>query len=195
MFYINFKLLEAKGCSLEDFNNLQIIFQNKTEDLQEVLEKRILQSLYDNYEEKGLIKFNKQKNKSESIHNRVRLTPKGSDLLEDLQIPEINEDDISLYNWLENIYTSEEKEIGNRKKTKLYIALFRVSSGIDRHKLTLLCKSFMRDESQFQYSIRLEYLFWKPANVFSTKFDIEQSRLYQYYIKNKRLFDSKFETL
>jgi hypothetical protein len=134
----------------------------------------------------------KAKNKSDSIQNRIRLSSKGNDLLEDLQVPQINDDDLQLYEWLERTYQKEGKELGNRKKTKLYIALFRVNSGIDRNKLALLCKAFMNDSSQFEWSKRLEFLFFKPGNVFSVKFDLEQSKLYQYYIKHKEHFDNKF---
>jgi hypothetical protein len=144
------------------------------------------------YQELEYVTLVRAKNKSDSIQNRIRLSTKGNDLLEDLQVPEINDDDLQLYNWLEKTYHKEGKELGNRKKTKLYIALFRVNSGIDRNKLALLCKAFMNDSSQFEWSKKLEFLFFKPGNVFSVKFDLEQSKLYQYYIKHKEHFDNKF---
>lgn len=190
--YINFQIAKNKGLTPTDVANLQLICQNKNEKLWEIITETISLQTLDRYQNLGYITLVKAKNKSDSIQNRVRLSTKGYELLEDLQVPEINEDDLMLYDWLEATYKKEDKELGNRKKTKLYIALFRAHSGIDRNKLALLCKTFMNDSSQFEWSMRLEYLFFKPSNVFSVKFDLEQSRLYQYYIKHKEHFDNKF---
>lgn len=190
--YINFELAKTKGLTPTDIVNLQLVSQNKTESLWEIITETVSLVTLDRYQNLGYLTLIKAKNRSDTIQNRVRLTPKGNDLLEDLQVPEINDDDLQLYNWLEKTYQKEGKELGNRKKTKLYIALFRVNSGIDRNKLALLCKTFMNDSSQFEWSKKLEFLFFKPGNVFSVKFDLEQSKLYQYYIKHKEHFDNKF---
>lgn len=190
--YINFQLAKTKGLTPTDVANLQLISQNKTESLWEIITETVSLQTLDRYQNLGYITLVKAKNKSDSIQNRVRLSPKGSELLEDLQVPEVNSEDLMLYDWLESTYKKEDKEIGNRKKTKLYIALFRSHSGIDRNKLALLCKTFMNDSSQFEWSKRLEFLFFKPGNVFSVKFDLEQSKLYQYYLKHKEHFDNKF---
>ena len=190
--YINFEISKKRGLSPTDVVNLQLISQNKTEKLEGIIFDNIPLRILHSYQEQELVTLVKAKNKSDSIQNRVRLSPKGHDLLEDLQVPEINDDDLMLYSWLEAIYKKEGKELGNRKKTKLYVALFRSHSGIDRNKLALLCKTFMNDTSQFEWSKRLEYLFFKPSNVYAVKFDIEQSKLYQYYLKHKQTFDNKF---
>lgn len=190
--YINFEIAKKRGLSPTDVVNLQLISQNKTEKLEGVIFDNIPLSILNSYQEQELVTLVKAKNRSDSIQNRIRLSPKGHDLLEDLQVPEINDDDLMLYGWLESIYKKEGKELGNRKKIKLYIALFRSNSGIDRNKLAFLCKTFINDESQFEWSKRLEYLFFKPGNVYSVKFDLEQSKLYQYYLKHKQNFDNKF---
>lgn len=193
--YINFGLMRKWGLSPVDVANLQLISQNKFEDLEDIVTNNISLEILDYYQRLEYITLVKAKNKADTIQNRIRLSSKGSDLLENLQVPQINEDDLKLYDWLEAIYKAEDKEIGNRTKTKLYIASFRAHSGIDRNKLAFLCKSFMGDSSQFEWSKRLEYLFFKPSNAFSVKFDLEQSSLYRYYLKNKTAFDKKFETL
>lgn len=190
--YINFQLAKTKGLTPTDVANLQLISQNKTESLWEIITETVSLQTLDRYQKLGYITLVKAKNKGDTIQNRVRLSPKGSELLEDLQVPEVNSEDLMLYDWLEATYKKEDKEIGNRKKTKLYIALFRSHSGIDRNKLALLCKTFMNDSSQFEWSKKLEFLFFKPGNVFSVKFDLEQSKLYQYYLKHKEHFDNKF---
>lgn len=193
--YINFEIAKKQGFSPTDVVNLQLISQNKTEKLWEIITETMTLATLDRYQSLEYISLVKAKNKSDSIQNRVRLTPKGNAFLEELQIPMINEDDLKLYTWLESVYKSENKEIGNRKKTKLYIALFRANSGIDRNKLAYLCKVFMNDAAQFEWSKVLEYLFFKPVNMYSTRFDIEESRLYKYYLKHQTMFDNKFKTL
>lgn len=193
--YINFEIAKKRGLSPTDVANLQLISQNKTEKLEGVIFDHIPLPILDAYQQQELVTLIKAKNKSDSIQNRIRLSSKGHDLLEDLQVPEINDDDLMLYSWLESIYKKEGKELGNRKKTKLYVALFRAHSGIDRNKLALLCKTFMNDADQFEWSKRLEYLFFKPSNVYAVRFDLEQSRLYQYYLKHKQTFDNKFSKI
>lgn len=190
--YINFQLAATKGLSPTDVANLQLISQNRTEKLVDIITEFLSLNVLEAYQDREYITLIKAKNKSDSIQNRIRLSSKGHDLLEDLQVPEINDDDLMLYSWLESIYKKEGKELGNRKKTKLYVALFRAHSGIDRNKLALLCKTFMNDADQFEWSKRLEYLFFKPSNVYAVRFDLEQSRLYQYYLKHKQTFDNKF---
>lgn len=193
--YINFEIAKSKGLSPTDVANLQLISQNKTESLWEIITETITLGTLDRYQSLGYASLVKAKHKSDTIQNRIRLTPKGNAFLEELQIPMINEDDLKLYDWLESVYKSENKEVGNRKKTKLYIALFRANSGIDRNKLAYLCKVFINDSSQFEWSKVLEFLFFKPSNMYSTRFDIEESRLYKYYLKHQAMFDNKFKTL
>lgn len=193
--YINFNVVKFMGYSPSDVFNLQIIFQNRTESLEELISDSISNDILMSYSNKGLVTFIKEKNKKDTLANRVRIAPNGSELLSTFQIPEVNEDDLKLYAWLESVYKSENKEIGNRKKTKVFIALFRVNSGIDRNKLAYLCKVFMNDTSQFEWSRVLEYLFFKPANMYSTKFDLEESKLYKYYLRYQDMFDNKFKKL
>lgn len=186
--YINFSLLQGYELNPKDVISLQAIFQNKTEDNEHLLESICNLEKFENL---GLVKFVNGTKKS-SKFKLVRLSDKGSKILEEIQIPEINEDDLNIFSWLEAIYKKEGKEIGNAKKTKSLISQFRVNSGIERNHLAYLCKIFINDEKEMEWSKKLEFLFWKPANLFQTKFDIEQSRLYQYYLKRKEAFDAKF---
>lgn len=192
--YINFKLASNKGYSVSDIIYLQIINQNKLEDLSDII-KNIPVKTLEAYNEASLTVSIKKTKKDQSEESLLRLTSKAKDLLEDIQIPEINEDDLQLYSWLESIYLKAGKEVGNRKKTKIWISLFRSNSGIEKNHLAFLCKAFMNDDKQFEFSQRLEYIFFKPSNMFTVKFDLEQSRLYQYYLKNESFFSSQFEKL
>src|SRR5690554_2577094 len=190
--YINFELLKEKDLDIKSVLLLQACSQNRTEDLGEFMSKNWnpldIQLLY----KKGLIEFIKGK-KNQSDFSKARTTKRGKDVLDELETPLINADDLNVFDWLEKVYKDSGKEVGNRKKTKMYIALFRVHSQIDRNKLGLLINSFLKDDSQMEYSHRMEYLFFKPSSVFQVKFDIEQSRLYQFYLNNKEVFDNAFK--
>ena len=189
--HINFSLLESYGLIPEDVISLQAIFQNKMEDNEHLLE---LICNLEKFEKFELVKYVTGTKKS-SKFKLVRLSDKGSKILEEIQIPNVNQDDLDLFAWLEDIYKKSGKEVGNAKKTKSLISQFRVNSGIERNHLAYLCNVFIKDEKEMEYSKKLEFLFWKPANLFQVKFDIEQSRLYQYYLKRKEQFDAKFLTI
>lgn len=190
--YINFELLKEKDLDIKSVLLLQACSQNRTEDLGEFMSKNWNPLDIQLLHKKGLIEFIKGK-KNQSDYSKARATKRGKDVLDDLETPLINADDLKVFDWLEKVYKDSGKEVGNRKKTKMYIALFRVHSQIDRNKLGLLINSFLKDDSQMEYSHRMEYLFFKPSSVFQVKFDIEQSRLYQFYLNNKEVFDNAFE--
>lgn len=189
--YINFKLLDSYGLSPQDAVALQAIFQNKFEDNAEIISSVCDVEKFENLKLISFIKGTKKASK-ESL---MRLSPKGSKILEDVQVAGVNQDDLDVYAWLEGVYKKENKEIGNMKKTKVLISQFRVNSGIERNHLAYLCKVFISDEKEMEYSQKLEFLFFRPASVFQVKFDIEQSRLYQYYLKRKEQFDEKFRKI
>lgn len=190
--YVNFKIAESFGLIPEDIIVLQAIFQNKFEDQSKLLE--IFENNIQKFEKQDIVKY-VQGSKKASKSSLVRLSDKGAKILEEIQVPGINNDDLDVYSWLEGVYKKQGKEIGNSKKTKSLISQFRVHSGIERNHLAFLCKTFINDEKEMEYSQKLEFLFWKPSNLFQTKFDIEQSRLYQYYLKRKGQFDAKFLTI
>lgn len=193
MSYINFNILSSKNLSIYELGTLQLIKQNKTENLSE--EINFLVSDTDFIEKMsvlGYIEFIKPKNKSQSKWELIRTTKKGNEVLELIETPEISNDDIRLFEYLENTYKSLGKETGNKRKCKIFISQFRAHSGISRNHLAFLCQSFINDEKEIEYSQKLEYLFFKGAHLFSTKFDLYQSRLYQYYEKHKEFFEQQF---
>ena len=183
-------IIEYKVVSYENRNKIK---KNFLKTLESILteDEKILFAKYYQFEQFELISYIKGTKKA-SKESLMRLSPKGNKILEEIQIPAVNQDDLDVYAWLEGVYKKENKEIGNMKKTKVLISQFRVNSGIERNHLAYLCKVFISDEKEMEYSQKLEFLFWKPANVFQVKFDIEQSRLYQYYLKRKEQFDTKF---
>jgi len=189
--YINFSLAAQKNLKPEEIIVLQLISQNRTEDLSQTIQNNVNIAVLSRFKELGLTEHVKAKNKSQTGYNTIRLSKRGRQILEDIQVPEIREDDLIFFSWLAAKYRETEREIGNAKKTKLWIALFRVNSGIEKNNLASLCNHFLEDEENFLFSKRLEYLFFKPATMYE-KFDIEQSRLYQYYLNRKEYFDNLF---
>lgn len=189
--YCNFKLLNSRQLTPLDFSFLLAVKANKIEDNSRVIE-HYFKDVLEKFRETNLITFIKQKNKSQNDYNTVRLTTVGNDWLDDLTTTEIIEDDIKLFNWLEGVYKSMDKEAGNKRKCKNFIAQFRVNSGISRNHLAFLCQTFINDEKEIEFSQKLEFLFFKGANLFSTKFDIYQSRLFQYYERRKDFFEEQF---
>jgi len=189
--YINLKLAKAKDIHLSKIISLQLLKQAKTSDVSEELENYCGAGGLEQLIEEGFVDLIKSK-KNTTLFHLARLSKKGAALLEDIQIPEVEESDLTIFEWLKNTYLSSEREIGNAKKTKLWIALFRVNSGIEKNCLAFLLQTFLNDEDNFKYSQRLEYLFFKPSNMYE-KFDVEQSRLYQYYTNRKSYFDKQFE--
>jgi hypothetical protein len=189
--YINFKLLNKKGLSPVDLIILQLAKQNKNEDLEADLSLQDVNRI-DILEGFGFVDYIKG-DKKQSKLSKLRLTKSGGNLLDDLETPEILPEDILLFDWISDVYMQLGKQIGNKKKTKMYIALFRVHSGIEKNHLAALLEKFVKDESNMEFNFRLEYAFFKPTNVFQVKFELDQSRLYMYYLKNKRVFDQIFE--
>lgn len=191
--YINFKMLDSKGLSYSDLVLLQATKQNRVEDLSHVIEKFSDLDI-EPLKERGYLTHIKGK-KKDSEASKLRLTKKGVTLLEIFETPEVTEEDLMLYDWMATVYESLSKEIGNKKKTKMYVALFRAHSGIEKNCLATLLDMFVKDEDNMEYNHKLEFAFFKPATVYQVKFELEQSRLYQYYLNYKSFFDNKFEEI
>lgn len=145
-------------------------------------------------EKNGYIKYIKGK-KADSLIERMRLDKKGTQFLNELDEPDVEEQDVKIFDWLSAIYKKRGKEIGNGKKTQRLIASFREKSGIEKNHLAYLCNSFINDEEQQEWSFKLEFVFWKPTNLFQTKFVLEDSRLWKYYTKRQNYFDNEFKKL
>ena len=187
--YINTEYLESKSISLIDICILQLAKQQRSENQEAYLEKYEKDVEY--LEKSGLLKTIKGK-KKDSKMSKIRISKAGEEVLTNVEIPEANEDDITLFNWLKTKYLDMGKKLGNQKKTKIYIALFRAHSGIERNKLAFLMSTFLDDERNMEYNMVLEYALYKPQNAYNTKFNLEESRLYQYYLTHEEYFKENF---
>ena len=191
MGYINTKILEQKNLNLTQVALLQILHQNRTEDMSELLES--YNDDLDVLKDRGFIDEVKAKNKQESVFKLLRLSKTGKSVLDTVETPEVSEDDLKIFNWVAGIYANTGREIGNAKRTKMFISQFSKESGISKNSLAFLIQTFINDESQFDWSRKLQNLFFKGESVFSVRFDLHSSRLYQYYLKNENYFLEKFK--
>lgn len=187
--YINTKILKQYNLNLQQVSLLQILHQNRTEDMSELLES--YNGDLDVLNEKGFLNEVKARNKKESVYKRLRLSKKGSELLEDLGTPEVLEEDKKVFEWLKNYYLKADKEIGNGAKTQRHIRDFRTKSGIQKNNLITLVLEFLKENEE--KSKKLEYIWYYPKTAFATRFDLEESWLWNFYQKNKERLDAKFE--
>lgn len=187
--YINTKKLKNHPFSVQDYFNFCAIKNNDFEYIAE----HVSESDYRRYEAVSAIKYIKPKRKGQDVSELVRIH-KISDVLEDITEADIEEQDIKILDWLCNYYINSGKEVGNKKRTARHIRDFRIKSGIQKNNLINLCLAFISDETNMEYSHKLEYLFYKPKNAFAAKFILEDSRLYSYFIKNRVEIEKKFET-
>jgi hypothetical protein len=182
MAYFNFQLATTKGLAPRDVILLQIIHQNKLSDHEDYLKVANLTKV------KPYIKEIKGK-KNQTSWQKLRLNPKGKELLELIQIPDITKGDIQMFEHLCNMYFSEEtnppRKIGNKKKVLQYISCFRNHLSLSLYEMYYLCEEYLKQE---EHTIVLEYIFMKPSKTgFYSKFEnnIHDSRLYQYYDENQ----------
>ena len=192
--YINTQILNSKELSFTQLILLQLCKQQKFEDHSEVIEKGFYPEDIDFLLSRGLIEEIKG-TKQQSKFEKLRCSKSGCNLLDIIEIPEISEQDILLYDWISSVYLKNGKELGNRKKGLLHLTMFRVHSSIDKNRLAFLLKTFLEDENQMNFSNVLQYVFFKPDSIYSTRFDIEGSRLYKYYLNRRDWFEAQFEKL
>ena len=192
MSYINVNLLKSRNLSLHEFAVLCLLRQNKFENNLDILELELNTDVLKKFEDLNLIEQVKRKNKAQNEIELIRTSKKGNEWIDDINTVEVCEDTLKIYNWIENIYLGTNREIGNKKKTKQFIAQFSKESGITRNHLAFLIQSFINTDSEFEWSKKLQFLFFKGDSLFSVRFDLSASRLYQFYQKNENYFMEQF---
>ena len=195
MLYLNFKVIKELEEDGHDALPLLSILSAINQSNFSFLESqwRRIEDTDFTFKGKPLTKKIKRKNKNQPEIETLRLDTAGKELLKEVVESEVMEEDEKVFNWLSEHYKKIGKEIGNGVKTKRHIRDFRIKSGISKNNLLRVCLAFISDQDNMEYSHKLEYLFYKPKTVFETRFDLEESRLYQYYLKHKEHFDKQFE--
>ena len=190
--YVNFEILLKRGLIPQDLLFLQAVKQQQTEDLGDMVAMLMDDQRYEFLIEKEYVKTIKGTSKMTEIE-KIRLTTKGARLLDDIQTAYVTDEDIVLRDWLIKQYENEGKQIGNRKKIATGIAQFRAETGIEKNALAFLFKSFISDEENMVYNLKLEKMLFSSKSMFSTKFNINECRLHDYYMKRKNYFDKQFK--
>ena len=181
--YINTTILKSKNLSLQEFSVLCLIRQQKFENNTEILESEVNGDILGKFTALGLVEYVSRKNKAQKELDLIRTSKKGNEWIDDINTADVCEDTLKIYNWVENIYLSTNREIGNKKRTKQCIAQFSKESTITRNHVAFLIQSFINTESEFDWSKKLQFLFFKGESLFSIRFDLHSSRLYQFYLK------------
>jgi len=181
--YLNYKLGIKRGYSFEEINTIQLIHQHKLDNSLEVL-KLIPRPVYSKLNSKGILHFVKPKNKKQEVIDTIRLSKKGRNLLRDLQGYQVVEEDFLLYDYIVKVFKVLDKDIEPKNKIVSLIAFFRLETGMTHREIYSLVKEYVSDEDNMKFTHRMSYMFFKGENIFQ-KPTLEQSRLYNYYLKIK----------
>lgn len=172
--YINVNFLEKSGLSLIDVLYLQLVNQNRTEELQSYIDNLVPTESTSKY-------ITRIKS------GEARLNKEGKEFLTKLQIPNLHENDEKLADYLLNKYKEEELNVCSKPKLLKLIAWFRGETSLTHREIYQLIVSYFETEES-KYNKRLDYLFWKPETAYSTQ-KITDSRLYNWYESNKEKFN------
>lgn len=164
-----------------DVSNLLVSLPNKDEDLKWLLDNGYIIVI------KG--------NRKDTIYQKYRITKKTRTFLNSLLEPTVLAEDEEIANWITSIYKSRGKIVKSGKKTRRLIAWFRENSKIEKNCLAFLIKDFisLQEDNNFEYSHDVNNVFWRPENVFQTRPNLDDSRLYNHYLSKREWFDKKFK--
>jgi hypothetical protein len=122
----------------------------------------------------------------EEMYQKIRISKKGEEFLENITTPHLLKEDIALFDRFSTWYLSidERRSIGNKKKTKMYISQFRQLVGLTSMEMAKLLYEFCMKED---YTLIMEYVFFVPNENRYGKFinNIESSKLHIFYEKYK----------
>ena len=164
--YINFKLVSKYNLLPVDIVVLQFLKQLRVE--------RMDYSMSDIH----IIALEKQGFVDRLKDRSPRLSKKGSNILELIQIPDATENHVELAKYLLEKYKEEDKILCSKNKLIELISWFCAETSLTAEELyNLIEQYFSTDDSKFNK--RLDYLFFKPENMYQKK-TINSSRLYIY---------------
>lgn len=172
--YINFEYLKKKDLTFEDVVKLQLIRQNRTEKLDDLIKET---DFSETFKEKYIL---------ERTNGKFTLTLEGRTVLDELQMPYILDNDVVLAKYLLQRYKEEGKILCSKAKITQLISWFRVETNLTHEELSKLIQSYL-NSPEGQYNRKLDYLFFKPDTPYQ-KYHLGNSRLYEYFesIKDKK---------
>lgn len=186
---VNINYLMQKGLSYYDFTVMQLVAQNTDPKIHEELIIHITPESLKRLHALDMLSLIKLKRKSDNDYTRLRLSKKGRGVFNNAQIVDYTEADEKLFEALAKLYGKVDKPVGNDFKVKGLIAWFRVETQFSRRMLYFAIKYFIlkhEEEERIKYIPTLENLLWKSNNVFSVKWALSNSRLYQFIQENKK---------
>ena len=203
---MNLDVFFKSKITAEDFILLPVLPQNSNGSQRERLLE--LDSDYSSVSE--YVKFVNRKNKTQTLHDLVRLDKKGNKLLVDLFTYSPDEDTKKLVDWVIETYKGIGKFCKNKKEAYRRCQFFSESSGIKRNRLAVLIQTFMQNvynpevhgdsfrEAKKQnpnlvLSNQVENIFWNKPNLFAKHYNLDDSPLYKIYLKNEEHFLKQFK--
>lgn len=187
MWYFNDDFIHESGYTLVDADVLQLIHQNRSEDKSNSIAMYANDDMLEKFSDKELITTVQKKTKKDSDFSILRLTKKGSDLLDCFGTPSLTVGDKEMFEYLCGMYLrhdDKDRVIGNKKRTREYCAVFRQTLSLTLHEMYYLCELFL---SEFPYTKRLEYIFFNSNKHRYGKYSshFEDGSLYQYLDENR----------
>jgi hypothetical protein len=169
--YINFNLLERVGIKWRD-NELLVLqcLKQKDYDVLDVHSRDALNSLY----KKGFVTLVKG---NQPAIQRARVSKKGNKFLKDLSVAEITEESKQLAGNLISLYENAGKPVQNKKKIVELTAWFLAETDFSAEEIYNVVEEYIRTE-EIKYVSHLQNLIWKGESVFSTNWNLAQSKLY-----------------
>lgn len=186
---VNINYLMEKGLSYYDFTVMQLIAQNTDPKIHEEIILHMTDESLTRLQALDMLKLVNLKRKKDHEYTRLRLSKKGNNVFKNAQIVDYTEADELLFASLDQLYHKMDKPVGNDKQVKKLLAWFRVENQYSRKMIFHAIKYFLmkhEEEGKTKYIPTLENLLWKPTNVFASKWDMANSRLYQFINENKK---------
>lgn len=169
MTYLNFEHLESKGLSVEHFICMLMVLQKESLRFSAF----VMSSHFDDLVSMELL--------SGTI-DKPKLTKLGKTFLTQVTTFEFNDDISRLAKKLQEMYefygVSKERH-GKFMHIVDRISWFTHSTPFDLSQIYYGVESYLK-ETETQYVVSLDNLFWKPQNVFSVKPNIKDSKLFEY---------------
>lgn len=201
--FINFTALRKikEKYQIEDTDIFKLV-AIKNKDV-EVNQEYLNTEDFQRFLEKGLIKFVKPKNKSQTEFELVRLEKVAEKILTDVTTNlQISEEVEKIFQYMEKIYKGRSSGIvKNKTETKRRIQWFSDATGFTGNRLVILIKSFCmdtylpengqsievakEDNPRLVFSNLLDNVFWHPKDLFARHYKLEESPLYRYYENNE----------
>lgn len=186
---LNKKYLADNNLTVFDWMIFHLLFMNTSEDMTEELVDYLSPDRLEDYTIAMYVTTVKAKKKTDPMYKSLRLSKKGKEIYRNTQILEFTKEDAGLFNYVSEMYQAIGKPIGNDIRVKQQLAWFRAETQYSRRMIFKAIKTFigvMEDNGKVKYIPSLENLLWKAPSVFSTKWTLGDSKLYQFIQEHKR---------